>query len=509
VDPKQTPDCSPTDLLQELSDYKRTPSRFFPDVDLEHLFSKDSKCRVVKLNNRRRIYFLQAAGKGYYLKLSTLTRTKDRLRHLLLPARRWAEWRNLHRLLRADVPVALPVMKGGKSGLPGGAFFIVTARVDGTVPKYAAPEAAQKLGRFVARLHSRGIYHADLNPHNILLRSDNKLCLIDVQEVYFWPRLPRRLRIYNLGRLAYHLGKHSRTGEHCDALLRGYNSEAGKPVASSELSMAAQRYARRHYRSRSKRCCKNSSEFEILKGLELHGYRRRDFLWAASQIVRARQQSAVVKPDRVYRYESVCIKPFRRKILHRDRCLTSWKMSQALAVRGIMAPRALGYYKIGKDSLFLSEFLADGKQLNDYLSGISEAKQKRPAIKQLAAWIVRVHSQHIWQRDFKSSNVLVHDGNFYMLDLEGVKIRRLSRENRIVNLAQLNASLSNAVTVKDRLRFFNAYTAGENMLRHQRRAMIEKIWEISEAKTTTYYDLDLSKLRRSFQKPQIPPHKES
>ena len=150
----------------------------------------------------------------------------------------------------------------------------------------------------------------------------------------------------------------------------------------------------------------------------------------------------------------------------------------------------------------IAQFVVGGMQLNDYLSSMKNMRQKRVALQKLAVWLTKIHSHHIWQRDFKSTNVLCRDGQYFLLDLEGVRIRRLSRDNRIVNLAQLNASLSNAVTVKDRLRFFHSYAADEKLSRNQRRAIFEKIWEISKTKTTTYYDLDLESLRASCQIPK-------
>ena len=80
-----------------------------------------------------------------------------------------------------------------------------------------------------------------------------------------------------------------------------------------------------------------------------------------------------------------------------------------------------------------------------------------------------------------------------MIDLDGVRIRRLKERDRIVNLAQLNASLSNAVTLKDRIRFFSYYTAGMNLGRHQRRSNYKEIWDITKTKGTTNYGLYLEK----------------
>jgi len=48
---------------------------------------------------------------GYFLKRSILIRTKDQVRHFFLPQRRWAEWRNFHRLHAARIAVSSPVLR--------------------------------------------------------------------------------------------------------------------------------------------------------------------------------------------------------------------------------------------------------------------------------------------------------------------------------------------------------------------------------------------------------------
>ena len=193
-------------------------------------------------------------------------------------------------------------------------------------------------------------------------------------------------------------------------------------------------------------------------------------------------------------FENVAIKIHQRKRLHQDRCLVSWKMSRALEVRKISVPRALGYFHFEKVSYFLSEFLVGSVRLNEYLSSLSDGNQKRRIFKKLALWVRQVHDRHIWQRDFKSSNILCLHGDFFMVDLDSVKIKKLSEDRRIINLAQLNASLSNAVTRKDRLRFLNHYWSGAGLTRVEQRSILQKIWDISKTKTTSYYDLDLDQL---------------
>jgi hypothetical protein len=163
-------------------------------------------------------------------------------------------------------------------------------------------------------------------------------------------------------------------------------------------------------------------------------------------------------------------------------------MSRALEVRGIAVPRSLGYFVINNFSCFIAELLVDRCDLNTYLSALSDEQVKRKALKKLALWLRNVHVSNIWQRDFKSSNILFQNGDYFMVDLDGVRIRRLGRHNKIYNLAQLNASVSNAITIKDRLRFYHYYSAGRQLTRPQRRAVYRKVWNITLTKNTTLYD---------------------
>jgi tRNA A-37 threonylcarbamoyl transferase component Bud32 len=482
------------DLFLKISEFELTASRFHTDFSIEHLRSEISRARVIKQNDRRQVYYFHTAGGGYYLKLSALIRSKDRLRHFFLPMRRWAEWRNLHRLAQTGVPAAIPVMKGEGSVFDQKIFFLITEKVDGAPFRNDLPASAKILGRFLANLHARGLYYADLHPKNIILKPDNSPCLIDAQEVYFWPWLPQRWRVNNLAKLFSHLNSQKLSEKWTREFLIAYNQGQKYPLRLSELNQATRRYQDKRYRSRVKRCFKNSTEFEILSHQPLSGYRRRAFGWTAQDLRNALDKGVTLKPDSVRCYQDVCVKIHHRKLFHRDRCLNSWKMSRVLDVRNIMVPQALAYFRTEGKSYFLSQYLQECVGLNEYLSSIRKADQKRAALKKLAQWLKRIHRLGIWQHDLKSSNVLHYRGEYVLIDLDGVCLRRLSHHHKIMNLAQLNASLSNAVSLKDRLRFYSYYLERETAPRIQRRALYQKVWQITTQKNTMNFDLDLEKL---------------
>jgi tRNA A-37 threonylcarbamoyl transferase component Bud32 len=485
--------CLKSDLARELADFRILVSPLNPGLHFEDMLSEIDECKVIKENNRRQVYHLQTTDGGYFLKRSSLVRTKDRLRHFFLPRRRWAEWRNLHRLRNAQVPAARPMARGQSKISRPESYFVLTEQVPGTHLPINSLTHARGLGQYLAFLHRRRVYHADLNRKNFILNPEGQLYLLDAQQVYFLPWMPRRLRINNLGLIIFNLCFLDDPEPWVAKFLEGYNQDFSENANISEVIEAARRHQHRRYRSRSKRCCKNSTQFEILKNRHLHGYKRRGFNWGAHELQQAEDQGKTLKGVHVFYHQGVCIKKHRRKFFHQNRCLASWKMSRALEVRGIPVPRSLGYYEIKGQSYFLAELLGDRLHLNVYLSAITDERIKRLELKKLALWVRKIHDARVWQRDFKSNNILCQQGQYYMIDLDGVRIRRLTVRERITNLAQLNASLSNAITIKDRLRFFEYYLADERSSRYQRREFYREIWDITRTKGTAYYGLDLKK----------------
>jgi tRNA A-37 threonylcarbamoyl transferase component Bud32 len=404
--------------------------------------------------------------------------------------------------MHARIPAARPLAKGQSKAAHPRSYFVLTEQVPGTHISINSLANARKLGQYVAYLHRHRVFHVDLNRKNFILSPEGKFYLLDAQEVYFLPWIPRRLRVNNLGRMVFNLCSMDDPEPWTDTFLEGYSRSLPNNVNLSEVIEAARRYQHRRYRSRSRRCCKNSSEFAVLKNQHLRGYKRRGFNWGVQQIMQAEKKGIFLKGAHVLCYQGVCIKKHRRKLFHQDRCLASWKMSRALEVRGIPVPRSLGYFEFRGQSYFLAELLDDRLHLNAYLSAISDEKVKRQALKKLALqalkklalWLRTFHDTGVWQRDFKSSNIICRNSDYFMVDLDGVRIQALSEQKKIYNLAQLNASISSALSIKDRLRFYHYYSADSQPTRQQRRAVYLKVWDITKTKNTKIYDLDFTEL---------------
>jgi tRNA A-37 threonylcarbamoyl transferase component Bud32 len=479
------------DLMAALSGYQIRTSPLYPNFALHDIFKDAVDHRIIKTNNRKQVIFLKTDSGNFFIKRSFLSRKKDRFRHLILPRRRWAEWRNLHKLSALGLDAAQPVLCGQNLNQEPNSFFILTKGVEGNTLSREKEIDPVRLGGFFAKLHQKGFYYADLHPGNFIIKPDGQPVLIDAQEIFSLKKLPRRLRSYNLGRL--YLALKSRMPDSWfEEFLRTYNHKFKKTVHIHDIREAATKHYKKHIKSRTKRCLKNSSEFEVIKTKNQKIYKRKDFTWDKADILNALKNGIDLKENKVFAYNSVCIKIHSKGRFHKDRCLASWKNSRALDMHGINIPRALGYFKFDQKSYFLADYLNDGIPLYKFLPTLAGGKHKRKIIKQLALWVRNIHQHQIWQKDFNATNVLYSNNQLVLLDLDNVKFGELSETQKIHNLAQLNASAADEIRLKDRIRFFYYYFDGQWPDRDKRRQIYQTIWEITLTKNTAVFGLDNS-----------------
>jgi len=100
--------------------------------------------------------------------------------------RSFAEWRLLHRLRGWGLPVPRPVAaRFARSGLVYRADLIteeLPSRTTLAMVLASGPlddPAWRRIGRCIAGLHARGVHHADLNAHNLLLGPDGEVYVLD------------------------------------------------------------------------------------------------------------------------------------------------------------------------------------------------------------------------------------------------------------------------------------------------------------------------------------------
>ena len=482
------------ELCYDLADCHIVMDSAYAHLSPEQLFHDAHNWVEVCRKHRRHVYHLQTSHGNFFLKVSTLARKKDRRRFLFLPWRMKTEWRNLDRLRKKAVPAPQRVLFGQRARFPCKAFFMMTEEIQGSELDFRDHVQMEKLAEFVAALHAKNILHQDLHPGNILMDSSGSPVLIDVQEVYCLPWLPKRLKIENLSQLLRHIRSLPDIELDEQHFLDSYNRHSSTFVPLFSVAKGILRSQDKLYRSRAKRCCKNSTEYEVMSRKDgVRGYKQRDFQWSIQDCRAALDHGEIIKNGTVVHYQGICLKTTPRSLLHKNRCLTAWKMNRALKVRGVNVPEALAYFQDNCKNYYLTKYYNESLTLNEYLSSLNDKDKKKAALKSLADWIRHIHSLNIWQRDFKSSNVLVASDKFMMVDLESVQIcHKLTLKKKVTNLAQLNASISSAISLKDRLRFFHYYCQ-ELPSKSTRRMIYDEILKITKKKNTSHFGLIFDK----------------
>jgi len=126
--------------------------------------------------------------------------------------RAWREWHLLYDLYVRGLPVPRPVAARVERRGCSYRADIITERLPGEplsalLARGALPlETWRAIGRVIAGLHAGGLWHADLNAHNILLCADDGVAVIDLDRARL-RRPARRWRRRNLARLRRSLDK--------------------------------------------------------------------------------------------------------------------------------------------------------------------------------------------------------------------------------------------------------------------------------------------------------------
>ena len=461
---------------------------------------------------------------------------RDTLKYLILPSKAYREWHTLARFEQRNIPCPRPIAYGERRRL--GLLregFLITESLAPAVPlnQYLTQQhpgvrerriLAEHLGRLVAILHCSRIYYRDLHAGNILLRTpgpaDGTLVCVDLHRAFVLPFLPAFLAIDDIAHLCNSL-QVNRSDEF--SFFRAYCTmrfgswEAG--IGLTERIAARRRVLeQRRICSRSKRCVKNSTVFEVRRGVYETYFGRRDFGYEVAcraiddhragkgQVVK-RGSKSTITVQYCGRYGSVCVKGYQtgsfryglKQIFLQTRGRRSWKAAHGLLVRGFDTPLPLALVerRIGpvvREVYFITGWIPEAQELNDYVRSAGFGERKREFIEALAMTIRRLHLRGIYHADLKSNNILVlpcgaKGWRFFFVDLDRVCFdRRLSLRQRVNNLAQINASVADCISARDRLHFFCVY-AKETPLWQMRKYCYRRIIKIGRRKNTVPYGI--------------------
>jgi tRNA A-37 threonylcarbamoyl transferase component Bud32 len=456
-------------------------------------FSAGGPAEVLRDNPRRRLLRLADPAAGdllvkHFRVGSGRHAGRERAKRLLGRSQAEREARALAALHAAGAPVPEPL--GLAFGADGDAFLVLPYLAgDPLEAGLAAPPRERRallaaLGACVRALHRAGFEHGDLHRGNVWIHGGRPV-LLDLQHA-------RRtsadaLRIADLGQLDYSLWGRATLADRvrlrAAALGLARPFDAAARGALRDVGAAAEDRADEHARSRTRRALRPGRAQAHVRIGALRGLRSRALdERALAEIVAAHEAAQDAGDARVLKSDArsalsalaagerrVIVKEARYRGVARALAdavrgsagLRAWRAGHGLRARGVGVALPLAYLEERRAGVPFRSLvvLEDLRPAPDALA--ASGAEPAAAALALADLAVRLHRRGVDHGDLKCTNVILEGAPPYtakLLDLEGVRFRRrLGDEARIDALAQMNASLPDAVSAADRRRAFARY----------------------------------------------------
>jgi tRNA A-37 threonylcarbamoyl transferase component Bud32 len=474
---------------------------------------KESRWRyaaILTLPKKERIFLKRDRTKGW----------SESVKYLVLPSKARKEWFLAHQVLRRNIDVPKPIgwIERIQHGFVKESYYLSEAVGSGV----SLIEESAKLGecfplyhlaKTVKKMHYAGLFHKDLHAGNFLWEGES-LCLTDLHSVKILRTLSLNKKLWNLSLLFHSLRSVWGEREQCLFMEAYFEDDPVYAEIRNELLRKVHgmmdRLQKRQWRSRTKRCLKDSTEFTIQKGRRIHYYHRRNFpLGQLKRVVEEHLKLFKGDPSALIKHspkinvsilkdngKKICVKQFRNLSLWdvlKDRFrsskgLKAWVGANGLNVRRLSSLQALGLVEkrswLGlEESFFLMETSEDGQELDRYiLERLKDFQKRRRFIQTFAKWLSHFHQMGLYHRDMKTCNLLTLENGgtwaFHPLDLEDLSLEgRVSEKKLFRSLLQLNTSIPKTISRTDRLRFLKGYTALHPIIKDEKgfiRHLIQK-----------------------------------
>jgi tRNA A-37 threonylcarbamoyl transferase component Bud32 len=453
------------------------------------------------LSKGRRIFFKKDKAKGW----------ADYVKYLFSPTKGQKEFVIASQLERRNLNIPKPLgwFERVRRGLVRESYYLSEATGTGVSfieegAKSKEPHSIIELATTVRKFQNAGLFHQDLHGGNFLWDGAS-LFLTDLHRAKIVESLSLNQRLWNLAHLFHSLRSTWGEREQLQFLDRYFEGISDGPkkreILFQRIYPTMGRLQKRQWRSRTKRCLKESTEFTVQKERGICYFHRRDFPLDRLKRVMEKHQALVrERPSSLVKFspevivsilndegERVSLKQFCyprssgriKEHFRRSKGLKSWIAANGMRARGIpsLKPLALVERKDWtglKESLLFMEAPAKDQEMDRYiLKGFEGLNRKRFFIKTFARWLDALHKMSLYHKDMKTCNILVSEKGetweFHLLDFEDIRMdEKVNRKKLFRNFLQLNTSTPKVMTKVDRLRFFREYLRHNPIVKNQR-----------------------------------------
>ena len=502
--------------------YENIPDMFNPDDFLSNLNGK--RYTLVKENRVRSVISMPESGinaNGIYIKYFKRGGFKEYIKHLFVPTKARTEWEVGNALRSNDIKTALPLaISEGKRGL-----LMVTETVTNSEElmefftanyvsflsegkEFEKRMLLNKLAVFIRDIHEKGFCHYDLHAGNILIKFNKEqnvtgydLYLMDLHRVKIFKSVSTNKRIFNLAQIFNSLSSIMTMSDKFD-FIRSYGDSAFGNVTDEkklvrQIDEQSSKIRNIHYRSRRKRCLKESSVFSrrmianmkmfFRKGYDtdsLHELieKHNSALTNNDSAVIIKRDSKTVLTRHAFKdktVQNVVVKQYRvgcfgcllKNLFRGSAGRKAWVAGNGLRVYGLNTPLPLALLEkkrsgITTGSYLIMEEVKDSLEMDRYilknLDNRKDIKKKKALISNIANTLGEMHNHNIFHHDLKTCNIMVKENgksfDFTFLDFDKVSFNEeITVRKRVKNLVQINLSTPRLFTLTDRLRFLNEY----------------------------------------------------
>ncbi|ODS30252.1 MAG: protein kinase [Candidatus Scalindua rubra] len=361
---------------------------------------------------------------GIYIKYFKRKSYSDYVKYLFAPTRTRTEWKIANELLSKDINTVLPLAIAEKRTCS----LLVTEAVskseplieycqtnfDGVLSEKKMAEKKELLHRlagFIRNIHEKGFFHYDLHAGNILIKFKNNqsssthdyvFYLMDLHRVKILKRMSCRKRLHNLAQIFNSLSSILTKSDKLD-FLRSYGLNALSNITDEgelvrQIESQSSRIRNIHYRSRLKRCLKESSAFSKKRSTGMKIFFRKGYDTGSFQELIEKHHNALVSGDKAIvmkrdtktaltrfpleneKIQSVVVKKYKvscgmcliKNIFRNSAGRKAWIAGNGLLVYGFNTPEPLALMEkkvlgITTDSYLIMEDVKDSLEMDRYI----------------------------------------------------------------------------------------------------------------------------------------------